>query len=70
MKNLNRFEAFKLNKNQMNAVSGGKVICFIHVDGETISVDNVAPGIDPVQASKILQDTYQWADSISCTKTS
>ncbi len=27
MKNLNHFEAFKLNKKQMNAIAGGSIYC-------------------------------------------
>lgn len=68
MKSLSKFEAFKLDKNQMNAIAGGKVICYIHSGNESIPVTNVAPGITPTEAGKILADTYRWADSVTCTE--
>ncbi len=46
MKNLKQFEAFKLNKNQMNAVTGG-IVCFVDFgDGEialTVNPDLTFP---------------------------
>lgn len=65
MKNLSKFEAFKLDKVQMNEVKGG-VVCYIHSGDMHIPVTSVAPGISASEAADILAKTYTWADYVSC----
>lgn len=42
MKNLNHFEAFKLNKRQMNAIAGGAK-CSIHILSDQTTLDGTYP---------------------------
>lgn len=50
----------------MNEVKGG-VVCHIHSGDMDIPVTSIAPGISASEAADILMDTYQWADSVTCT---
>lgn len=50
MKNLSNFEAFKLDKFQMNALTGGKVTCACGMGSDitTFEADSVEEGLDRI----------------------
>lgn len=65
MKDFSKFEAFKLNKVQMNAIAGG-VVCYIHSGDLDIPITSIPEDMDRDTAADILAETYSWADSITC----
>lgn len=64
MKNLSKFEAFKLDKVQMNAIAGGAV-CTVDFGGgyvHTVANDKMKPE----DAERALKDSYGSYATISC----
>lgn len=60
MKNASNFEAFKLNKTQMNAVTGG-ANCHFRIrlgNGDFIYEDGTYYGMSKDQASQAIHDKY------------
>lgn len=69
MKTLNDFSAFKLNKNQMGAMKGGKVTCMvIYTDGfgGSFSLDFNQPGVTPEAAKEYLASEHKEASRVEC----
>lgn len=66
MEKRSEFEAFKLNKIQMNAIAGG-VKCLVgYDDGTLVNVNSVTPGISPQEVYDKLQDVHPDAFMIDC----
>lgn len=57
MKNLSNFEAFRLNKNQMNAIAGGSIYCVDSFTGKNITFsDGISMEDAYAAASEVLDD--------------
>lgn len=70
MKYLSNFEAFKLNKNQMNAIAGGKatkIFCRVTLaDGEEIYLCDVAKDLTIDEANASVQKAYGAIGEANC----
>lgn len=68
MKNLIDFETFKLNKSQMNAISGGKVQCRVtYNDALGGSFDiTIEQNVKVSEAEKTLKDQHPDATAVVC----
>lgn len=59
MKSMSNFEAFKMNKVQMNAIAGG-VTCTINFEeGDPYILLEVYPGMSPSEAEDSLTASYK-----------
>lgn len=70
MKKASNFEAFKLNKVQMNAVTGGagrdRVLCQIYDDQGFEDILTVPNGMSSEQAKKSLDHAYGGIFNVEC----
>ena len=70
MKNLSSFEAFNLNKVQMNAIAGGGAItCMIVDDQGTYFRSIVQTGLTVKEATQAVLDQNPDASRVSCKET-
>lgn len=70
MKNLSSFEAFKLNKRQMNAITGGTerdaVLCRLDDEDELVDILTAPEGMTSEQAQRSLEKAYGEIYSVEC----
>ena len=63
MKNLSNFEAFKLNKVQMNAIAGGITLCTVDFGDGPIVLQTT---LSPEEAEKSLKASYGDTAEVAC----
>jgi len=69
MKNLNHFEAFKLNKKQMNAIAGGRRECHVTYNddlGGSFDIVIEQSDVSVAEAESVLKAQHPEATAVVC----